>query len=239
MSETNNPAARLYNVLTKTTDVLSGNKIRDVWAGVFDVDRDDSYQIYRHLRFLLQLLDETERQIKSIPGLNQEPYLKRFGDIKKVLSPTSLDVDWGYKNGYISEVMLASLEFCSERLSASFTESEPGLEELEALAQAITSLQEHILSEEMEPELQSILLDLVESMRRAVYEYSYSGVVGLRENLFLILERLQRFYPIFRQHSEEPVVKEFWEVLTRFDTLTSVYLNVPQILGGFSRLLGS
>lgn len=236
-----NVAARLYNVLSETSkhgSRLDPWKVHQVWAQTFGVPHDDLYQIFHHLIVLRQLLDEVEKQIKAIPNINHEVYLKRFSKIRKALAPTNFQEDW-FKSSHIDEGMLATLEFCAERLSATSPEKTPLDDEIEALWQAVESLKEQILSEEVDAQLQSILLDLVESMRRAIHEYRFWGVDGLRQELFSILERLQKYYPIIQQHSDDPVVLSFWNVLTKFDTLTSIYLNVPQILGGLKKLLGS
>ena len=63
------------------------------------------------------------------------------------------------------------------------------------------------------------------------------GAKGLREELFTILERFQRNFELIREHKDEPIVNAFWNVLTKYDTLTSVYVNAPQIIAGFQKLL--
>jgi hypothetical protein len=230
----NNPADRLYSILERVRKSRD-HFVRSVWAEALGIDKDDLHQLFYHLFLTRQLLDEVEKQIKSIPNLRHDIYLKRFDRIRRAISPTEIDAV--FASSQLDEATMASLEFCAERLSLTYPETMPPDDELEALRNAIDSLKEQILSESIDHDLQIILLDLVESMRRAIHKYMFSGVEGLRQELFSILERLQKYYPIFKQHSNEPVVQEFWNILTRFDTLTSICLNVPQILGGISKLL--
>ncbi len=242
-----NPAGRLYNVLLQAVQASNKNKsvgIRRkqdvIWAEVFDIksppltERDTStVGIYYHLALLRQLLDESERKIKTVPDISHDVYLRDFLRIREALSPANLNGDWS--EHLINHSSLTSLEFCSELLSRLRPEQIPSDEQLRELRDDVSSLMERILTENLDPELKLVLLDLLESMNRAISEYRFRGGQGLRQELFLILGRLQEHFSAFHQHSKNPVVESFWGIITRYDALTSFCLNVPQVLSGVTR----
>jgi hypothetical protein len=235
-----NEATRLHNILEKAACESGVYQVKRVWASVFDLDEksQDLEPIYRKLFLLHQMLDEVERRIKIFPNISYDVYLKRLANIRKVISLPNLNDRWDKHNHLLNDGVFATLEICAEHLPNVQSEKVRLDEEIECLKMAVESLKEQVLSGGLDHELQNLLLDLLDSMRRALYEYRFRGVGGVRQELFLIFERLQRYYPIFKQHSDEPMVSSFWDVLTSVDTLTSVYLNVPQFLGGISKLLG-
>ena len=239
MTNMDNVASRLHSVLEQAARAPGDISIKTAWKYAFGIESADLVLVYRNIFLLHQLLDELERQIKSIPNISHDLYLKSIPNIRQVLSLPNLNEAWSGHKHLLNAGVLGSLEFCAERLSNVRPEKVPPDEEIEALKQAVEELREQVLSGGLNHELQFLLLDLLESMRRALYEYRFRGVSGLRQELFSILERLQKYSPIIKQHSEEPVVHSFWNILTRFDVLTSNCLNIPQILGGISKLLGS
>lgn len=232
--DTTNPADRLYNILSRAKAAKSPF-VKSVWAEALHLSDKDLYQIFYHLLLLGKLLDEVELEVRLLPNLKHDIYLRRFERIRTLLTPP--DLTGIFDDHLLDDTTMSSLEFCAERLSVGRAGKKPPEDEVEALKGAVDSLKERILSERIDHDLQIILLDLVESMRRALHEYTLNGVEGLRDELFSVLGRLQRYYPVFRQHDNEPVVKEFWDILSRYDTITSLYLNVPQILNGISKLL--
>jgi hypothetical protein len=137
----------------------------------------------------------------------------------------------------LAEEVLTTIQFCSEKLSKVAPEGPLSVEDLASISDQVNRLGEQLGSSDLNKQLRIILLDLVESMRQAIAEFRVRGPKGLRQELFHILERLQRALPLLEKNKDTPEVRTLWDVLGKFDTVTSLAANAPTIIAGFQKVL--
>ena len=237
MATDNNPAGRLYQLLSAARASNPHLPVKKVWSDIFKVSENELHKVYYYLTLLLSLVEHTEKEIKLIPNIDHQLYLRPFAPIKNILAVSNFDSSWSVHSQQLSDSVMTGLQFCSERLSHCRPDN-PAVDELKDLKVEVDDLFESIQSSTIDADLKSVLLDFTESMRRALTEYQLRGISGLREDLFSILDKLQRNFKLVEQHKNESIVQKFWVVLAKYDTVSSVALNTPQVLTGFAKLLG-
>lgn len=236
MHQDHNPARRLYKLLVEAKQLNDALTVRQAWAKVFHLEDESLPAIFYNLVLLQQLVSEVEDAVQGL-DVDHTLFLQHMPQIKQILSLPNFDSDWGRAKKPLTEAALVSLQFCSERLSRGFPEKAPHEDEIQSIKEEVDQLYERIISSTLKPSVRSVLLEMVEAMRRAISEYRIRGMKGLRQELFSILERFQRNFDLLKENRNEPEVSMFWKVLGKYDTLTSVYLNTPQIIAGFQALL--
>jgi hypothetical protein len=210
--------------------------MQGVWATVFGLDLGDLAGIYTHLVRLLDSVDEIEKAIQQ-QDVDHEVYLQHLPSIRGFLSLPNLDRNLASVRDILSESALMTLQFCSERLSKFCSETIPDPEEIAALLLAIEQFTEQVLGADIDTTLKALLLDLAESMRQALSEYRIRGGDGLRKEMFFVLDRLHRNMGVLERDRESLVMKHFWDLVTKYDTLTSICVNATPVIEGFRRAL--
>jgi hypothetical protein len=227
--EINNPAARLYTVLREAKKQLPESRVKEAWAAVFSIEKTDIFEILRSLIALEELVTKVESEI-SLLDLNHEIFLKHLPTIRKVLSVSNLDAKWADAKNLLAEEVLGSLEFCSERLGALRPEKVLSTDEFEKIQNEVLKLFAVIDGSDLPVELRSVLLDVTQILQSALVQFRIRGINGLRNDLFIALDRLQRVHSELNKEKADPAVESMFKVLGIWDTVTSVALNTPQLL---------
>jgi hypothetical protein len=236
MVKEDNPAGRLYKILLDLKSKQPPLSMRVVWADVFGIEPGNIINIYSHLIRLQELVNEVDKSIR-LQDVDHEIFLQHLPKVRAILTLTNLDTPLSNVSTNLSESVLLALQFCSDKLSKACPERTPSEKEIKELLVEISQLAEHILNSHINKNLKEILSELVESMRQAVAEYRIRGGVGLRQELFYILERLQRTIPLLEKDKDNLLVKKFWEVLSRYDAFTSILVNAPVMLQQFQQVM--
>lgn len=236
MIKDNNAAARVYRILLELKSLPNNTPMLEAWAKVFGVDPTNATTVYSNLVRLTDTLAEVERDIR-LQDVDHDIFLQYFPKIRSLLSHPSLQVHLNQHAPLLREEVLTTLQFCSEKLSKAAPEGTVSKEDLGAINEQIDHLAESLVGSDLNNQLKAVLLDLVESMRQAIAEFRVRGPRGLRQELFYILERLQRALPLLEQNKDAPEVRSLWNVLAKFDTVTSLAVNAPTIITGFQKML--
>lgn len=231
-----NPAARLYTVLREAKKQPDNKSIKDVWNSVFIVETDGLIPLLRNLVILSNLVDEVEKEILQLE-VNHDVYLKHFPTIREVLSPSNFHESWQVTKRRLAEEVLGSLEFCSERLNALRPEKNLSKEDLEKISKEVKDLFSLVDKAELPEELRCLLLDVVQMLQSALMQYRIRGVSGLRQELFIIMDRLQRHYDDLSVQENNPTVQAVFKTLGHWDVITSVAVNTSQLLGAVFKAL--
>ena len=231
-----NSAKRLHSILLQAKELPDDWLVRRVWAKVFEIDENDLPRIFYQLALLQELTNDVEKEIRNLE-VDHEVYLQHMARIRQGLAHPNFQSHWGAPKQLLSEAALLSLQFCAESLKRHSAENTVPADDLNSIQKEIDELFQQIANGEFNKKLKAVLLEMLEAMRRAISEYRIRGAKGLREELFTILERFQRNFELIREHKDEPIVSAFWNVLAKYDTLTSVFDNAPQIIAGFQKLL--
>lgn len=177
-----NPAGRLYQIVSSARLQDRSLRVREVWGRVFDISPDDDIELLNRLGQLLQLLADAKEKTESL-ATNKELFLKPFPALCRTLSVGQLDATWQPLVGHLKEETMVGLAHCSELLSEHC--AEPVLDEgqLSELQSQVSGLIERILAGDLRRDLKTVLLDQLEALRKSIVEYRIRGIVGLKSAL--------------------------------------------------------
>jgi hypothetical protein len=236
MIKQDNPAGRLHSLLVTLKTISPNTSIREAWATAFELPPTDVIGIYSNLVRLNDSLADIERDI-GLQDVDTDIFLQHMPQLRQLLSVANLEAPLKSHLILLSEGVLMTLQFCSERLSKSCPETVPDKQTMDELAADMFDLAQKLQQADINKLLKTTLSELLESMRQAIGEYKIRGGRGLRQELFHILERLQRTIPIFNENKDAPEVRSFWTLVERYDTLTSICVNAPAVIASARTML--
>jgi hypothetical protein len=144
MVEQNNPAGRLYTILSDAARKNEKEQTRKVWASVFGIEETKETEIIRSLLSLQELVEEVHSLIENNVQLNSELFLRSFPNLRRAVSAQNLTNQWNtYKVGLNPETM-TRLEFCAEVLNGEYAELPIHTEEIENLKKQLLALIEFV-----------------------------------------------------------------------------------------------
>jgi hypothetical protein len=171
--------------------------------------------------------------------LTQELYMSGFPSVRKFLEITNWDSGIvGYCNVYLTDTVMTTFKFAADHLARNSDGETVPEDILKALKTDISDLSDKVLKREMPKKLKSLLLDLLESAVRAITEYRFRGKTGLRQETYLIAEKVQRHADELRGNKSDEDVSALWKLLERLELLSSLISNAPQLFAASKTLLG-
>jgi hypothetical protein len=182
MVKEDNPAGRLYAILNKAVGYADGDSTARVWSEVLGVESTNTVEFLHKLQQLHELFAETRQRLEAISAINRALFLQHFPRIESALTVTNLTASWGHFKNHLDPATMTSLAFCAEELSNRTSEHLLDKDELASLQAEVDSLRETVLkSESLDKGLRDLIVEQLESIRRAILDYRIRGVVSLQK----------------------------------------------------------
>jgi len=222
--ETTNPASRLHALLSeaKAQQVRGSGQAINLWRIVFRLPEDGSEEktLTRVISGLLQLqklINETEASLLSIEGLH-ERHFRPFGRIKEVprVSLLALHQDVSPTLNQVTEGDLTTLEFCAVALESMHIESDTDESELQDILTEVNALFDDVMQSNIDPDLQTFILDGLEAIRRGIYEFRIRGSERLKEAMGEIVGDYWVRHPKPQSEEDEKSWERFSKSVGRF-----------------------
>lgn len=179
----NNPAGRLFDILTAARNQSARDSARNAWATVFEVDRKDTGTILKMLADLIDLTHETKESIKRLNDVDHALHLTPFGNIENMLSTVNLDGAWEPCKNLIDDMTLLGLRFNADKLSRASGFTHVADEDLVEIRKSLDELINKVVDSSLEADLKSLLLRNLESVRHALVSYRVRGIQGLQDEV--------------------------------------------------------
>jgi hypothetical protein len=233
MNTESNPASRLHTLLQELLGGDNQERIIDAWARVLSVPQPHDVEVPRRLILLNDILGSTEQAIRLDPKLNHQLYLSCFPNIRVVMSPMHLQstmMTTVYP--HLTAEVMARLEFCSEALKGSWSETVISKEELQEISKELNSLIEAVAESDIDAQLKRALLEALEGVRIALSSYRIYGAEGLKKNLqgllgFAFTER-SKLQEEAKKNGD--IIARFGKLLDQLDTASSTALKVYKVI---------
>lgn len=235
--ESQNPTQRLYDMLVLAKSKATTGSIREVWAQVFGVDRKDTMAIFYNIFLLYQAFDWTERQVEKAGFKRKEIYTRNFKKIRNALSMGNIDQNGGPLGQMLTDETMADLLHCADRLSDIESESLLNTAELQELVSEVDGLFRLFEAAEIDGELKTAILDLLETARQLLADYRIRGSAAIKEIIELALGKLMTKRAAFAKEKQNSAVKTFVQWLLKLDKLYDKLTKYGPLLQGASRLL--
>jgi hypothetical protein len=183
MNELENPAKRLYTLLSVAKKQDGKKRVGEVWAFVLGIEASNQGELLVGIADVIHLVDKVKRSITSLDDANHGLLLERFGNVETLFANLNLNQTWEHGQRYLDETTMYSLRVCSDVLSRDIGNKEISVEELQKLQSDVEDLLNTVLSTDFDAELRSVLIENLEAIRRSIIGYRINGVDGMRQAL--------------------------------------------------------
>ncbi len=240
-SSTENPAGRLFKILSEAKARNDSLPSRLVWANILKIDPTDISTILLNISELINLIHLTKNAIQKIDGINHEIYLKPFTKLEGAFASTNFEIGWSSFRGQLDDATMVALQFCSDTLSRQISENEISKEELDALLKEVNELLSMIIKSNLPEEIKSFLIDNLENIRRAIITYRIRGALSLK---YVLESNIGSFY--FHREQIDKVIKSgdgatifpvFFRVVDKLNKLVSFAINTKKLASPMINLL--
>ncbi|WP_243384120.1 hypothetical protein [Geothrix alkalitolerans] len=187
-----NPATNLVEMLDRIFNQRKEKTVREAWAIEFNVKPSDTASIFFLLAKVNQTLEDVKLKLTSMPGFDSSIILDPLSDLGTAICFPNIDTPVGSIAHYYNEQAKLSLKIASSYYTKQEIQPHIPADQLEEIKSEIESLFNYINECDMNQELRCILLDFIETMRRAVAEFQIRGNQSLQDVLDQSLGRLIR-----------------------------------------------
>ena len=236
MAQVNNPAGRLYEILSDIRSKFSGDvRMKEVWTVVLNIHSSEKLpELLTGISQVMQLVDDSKRLIRLHPEVDQALYLKPFESIEQAISNVNLGETWQSFTSHLDDPTLVSMRFCSDFLSREEGDEDIETTTLMELQNDVSSLLEKLVSADLADELKAYIVDALEDIRQAILGFRINGAEGLKRALEATLGAAFRFQDEIRDVRDggttgAEVVDGFWGILSKLDIIVSHGRKLKQL----------
>ena len=244
LEKLDNPVKRLHRILEKARPQPGNVAIRYVWADALGVERTDVVELYLALAELVRLFHTAKGSVERLKDVNRDYYLEPFDNIEVVITNSNLEQPWNTLKDRLDEVTMLTLQMASNIVSVEEGKtaiSEKPLQELQAETEGL--LEKVLDTDFSSKELKAVLIEHLESIRRAILAYRVSGTEGLRravESAFgaLVLHREQVKNAVEQDEKKKGIFRGYVSLLANICQIASLGITIAQLTGILPPLLG-
>lgn len=174
----NNPAGRLLALLEEAgTPPKDSDRtpVRDRWAKVLGVDRNDRTALLARFGEVMALPSEVRAAVEAVPDITPGVYLKNLSKVEQTFGQVNLEAQWCQFARALDSNVMDGLEVCDELLGRRCPETTLPDDERERIHSQVRELFEEVRAEETDPNLREFLLRHLKAMDDALQEYKISG----------------------------------------------------------------
>lgn len=246
-----NPAARLHAILETVRNAGTAKPhsgVLEAWADALLYHAEESEAVRRFVLF--ERIVEVQRLVQQVNDLvtmeltNDANFLlEHYDQIIAFVTLTNLDQPYQGIRNLLTDVNMRDVAHIARSVPLELREEEiPGDELVEFLEQ-IEELSATVADDEIDPELRTILLELLEAMRHAVSIYRICGAAAFRKVLARSIGDLLIHQELIKKDEGSPAVSGFGKLFGRLVYFASQAKPVVDLLkaGGeiVLRLVGS
>lgn len=225
-----NPAGRLYDILSESRSKPRNKRAKEVWGEVFEINSTDLDLILYKVAELIQLVKNTKKTIEQLENVQHEIYLAPFKKIETLLAMGNLEAPWENFVKYLDEATMVALRFCADTLSHQRGEQLIEEDKLLELKVEVERLSEKVLSSELPDILKHSFVENLDKIRKAINDYRIWGIDRLLKSLDLGVGSVFRHGEIIKEERDNEHVKKYFDILGRLNQLVSFAHNTKHLL---------
>lgn len=238
MTETTNPAKRLFALMEKLSSTNSGTTMAQAWAVVLGLDPEtadaDPHNVYNKLNLIRQEVDLIERLMREThfsDGL-YKPYLDRT---RKVVTISNISGQWGNFAPHLNGETFLALRYCGEILAP-----EPALspQELQAVLDKVRDLRSEIENLDLSPAIKSFLLSQLEIIETGIRDYPLRGGAAIKKAFQDGMADLMSHADAVSQAKDQAQVSKLGTVWKAFQEAAKHVVEADKIVSAYVKLLG-
>lgn len=227
-------ATRLHEIVAFARDRGGNRPIREVWAETFHISGTDVGPLLNAVAALIELTAKAKNEIQSLDGVNTSLMLEPIARVEAALSRTNLEATWDSFRGFLDDKTMYGLQLCAD-MTARRTAVRPiDPKELEALLEAVETLQGELLEAQLPPDLKEYLSSELAKIREALILYRIRGTEGLEEILKriaggLLFER-SRFEQVASDAFAQKYLRRFSSIVISLEKMVSIAKGLKELV---------
>lgn len=232
MVDDNNPAGRLYKLLSEAKKLSDKITVAEAWSKVIGCENDPAL-VTQAVVQMYSLSQEIRSLICMRNDLVHNAYLHSFDKLEQAFFPLNLGANWEIAKQYLTDEALARLEFCAIELSKSYSEELLSIEDLQDIINRTDSLFDSLYKSSLPDPIRLILLEEIERIRNALNMYKITGAKGLKQALQGTIGAVVANNEELKTVSTGPntdVIQRLGELLDKLDSFTSRAMKLKRIL---------
>lgn len=238
MTQLNNPVGRLNELLVSLLKINSDTRMNDAGFSFIQNEINSEYlSIFKQLSEIISLIEESKKAVKNIEHLDQDRYLKPLFSIEGIFSHINLHDSWNSCKKSFDAVTMTQLEYCSDAVARESQEKVIESEKIDDLLKDINLLQEKFMQSNISNQLILTIFDQVNNIRISLINYKIFGVDGLNRSLesgmgaiILNRDKIRNELTETDEKSKKNIIKSFFDILTKLNTLVSLGKNTPELI---------
>lgn len=231
MANINNPAGRLYLILEDAKKIAGKNQnmnVQNVWAQIFNVDKENLSLILKKLSRVLQLPHQIRIEINAQKNVDPQIPLKYFNQIEKILSTIQFNANMMSLLNQITEKELYSLEMCDDILSRVNPQIVIKDKDYYTIYASITELVNEVSKSQENSELNLFILSKLELILNAMSDYKVIGIEPIKEEITSIIGSVA-LKPTLVKDKTNKFQNKFWMIIGRLSIFVSIVSNINQL----------
>ncbi|HJQ30912.1 MAG TPA: hypothetical protein VJ866_01960 [Pyrinomonadaceae bacterium] len=222
MSEKDNPAERLYNLLTKAS-AMEGGRVSRVLSEVLGIEIDSHDEFCSAVIEFWRLFDDVIDRLSLVEDIDEEIFIKPIHRLRGAVPLMHLNGPWDSYKSAISDVDMRSLKHAIHELRRQ--PFPPKIEEdvLDKLEEDVAGLYDRIDEAEatdVPEELRTVILEGLWEILSAIRQHNARGATPLHRALLVNIGSLVVNSALFEQYKQaeavsqyKSVVKKVWQVV--------------------------
>lgn len=236
-----NPAGRLFEILSTAKTAQDNLPIKQVWANTFEIDQNDTGALLLNVAEIINLVHLTKGEIQKLDGIDHKIYLRPFAKIERAFATTNLEAPWQAFKNHLDDATMVALQFCSDTLARQIGENKISKEELDTLLQEVDMLLSKILESGLPEEIKSFLVNNLENIRRSIITYRIRGASSLKHvlegNIGSIYFHREQLEEAVKNEDNKEIFPKFFTVIDKLSRLVSFALSVKKLSAPIAHLL--
>ncbi len=236
MIDENNPAGRLYKILSTIKAMPSNLRALDAWATVAQCPQNDR-EVTLAVLDLYNLSQQVQALIKLHDEANEQLYLKSFQTIDKAFFPLNLSLSIEATQALLTDEALTRLQFCAEALGNDFPENQVIQSQLNEAQEMIDKLIEEIETTELPATLKWMLLEQSYKVKRSISAYHAQGAKGLKEASNCLLGTMIGMDERLKRMDDKVLLTKIGNLIKFLDKMASKALRIKSMSRRIDSLL--
>jgi hypothetical protein len=222
----NNPASRLYKVLTKALEKKGTESVKAVFLHMFDYENHPEKFISALSKYK-SMVDKVLESLLLVEETERTHYSQCSQRLTYTLQLSNFDIDWRSFQSNFDVAVMSELRFFALALSRISNEKEADEDALISLRDEIDELIETIEKNIHNDEIHHVILELLQCARNSISNYKWFGATRMKNDLEKMLGVMLVNHKIINNRSE--LIIRFWDILGKFNEITTCILNVPAL----------
>lgn len=229
MTSIDNPASRLTTILSEALKIGDDKPCRSAWAEIFGIAANDNSELFLLLGKVMTLPGEVA-QLVQLHFPHQAPSISLWKDpIEAAFLHQNLQSNWQSFRQHLNPYCVPQLHLIADLLHTKLGASIVDKEQIEALIESFSALQNDVANSELPEKLKLYVLAELSTLVMLLRQYSVAGaepVLRQADSMFGHIVR-DNDYRSFLVDSE--LGKRLLDSLTAMSNVLTVAIGLPQL----------